>query len=519
MTVKLYSYTGEENRINKTSYLGTATDVTGDQIEGNQNMLTPSIIISSATMPTYNYAYIASYGRYYFIDSVIWIANNTWRLNLRVDVLFTYKTEISNQSGVVQYSTSGSPLRYDPRLVYNKAPTYNSVAPVAGHAVPNPAFVLLRCKYMDSSTPLTDVKRPHNNMIYYIFPIDSFISFGRKYSDVARQLEKTGVAIGKSIVDVTIAFWIDVTGLTTSTFVQFNTPEIQTAYYQETGQPALQGVDISLDSGYSVYVASNFTHLQPKCCTWLIANSAYHYRKALRRIWIPFVGSINADLDKMGLGETGNILLGVAIKYDLTSNSYVLTLGTATLAQPNTLTLYPDTDTVIPNQQTTPFFVDLNVDMAGNQMQSQILNLASNAVSGVTSSIISGGRAAPMALASFGMGLANMQLAQERIEYQQASSQGTVGSCNGGCPDLWYITTSSGSYVYPDARLFITMNPPAAGYATYQTAYGKPDGEYRALSALTGYYQVGEIYLSGMGKATGTERNEIRGLLTSGVIA
>lgn len=54
--------------------------------------------------------------------------------------------------------------------------------------------------------------------------------------------------------------------------------------------------------------------------------------------------------------------------------------------------------------------------------------------------------------------------------------------------------------------------------ASYNRTYGKPLGEMRTLSALSGYTEVGEVHVDGIGSATSEELSEIERLLKSGVI-
>lgn len=65
----------------------------------------------------YNYAYIASYGRYYFVQNWEW-ANGLWECTLSVDVLATYKTTLTNS---VKYVLRAS-ADWDNRIVDDMYP-------------------------------------------------------------------------------------------------------------------------------------------------------------------------------------------------------------------------------------------------------------------------------------------------------------------------------------------------------------------------------------------------------------
>lgn len=57
----------------------------------------PVIEITSASMPSYNYCYCASTGRYYYVVNTAYNAG-VWELSLRVDVLASFKTDIGGTS-------------------------------------------------------------------------------------------------------------------------------------------------------------------------------------------------------------------------------------------------------------------------------------------------------------------------------------------------------------------------------------------------------------------------------------
>lgn len=66
-------------------------------LKSESSIINPTIELQLAidTAPSYNYAYIPSYNRYYFVKE--WTFNNRlWSASLSVDVLATYKTEIGN---------------------------------------------------------------------------------------------------------------------------------------------------------------------------------------------------------------------------------------------------------------------------------------------------------------------------------------------------------------------------------------------------------------------------------------
>lgn len=520
MTVKLYNYTGEEERVDKSSLLGTATSVSGDHYEGNQSILTPSIIISSATMPTYNYAYVTEYARYYFIDGVIWISDSLWRLNLRVDPLYSHKTAIGNQSGVIQYSGSGSSRKYDPRLVYNEAPTVTRVTPASTGYNPGEAWIIMRVMYFDDNgLHTTHSSIPDTNMRYYVMDKTAYLAFNQAYGVYADNPnnEDEAVAIGKTIVDLSLVYYFTFSGFTQTTDVNFNTPEIN----QLEGGGWAGGKSFTITTG-KIYRLEYSDIIQPYTISWNISPANYAERKAQRTCYIPFVGSMSLDLDLMGLGLSAGSYTGVQLRYDLGSNAYIMVPGTTTLSgSPNTFTTLFETGIQrAANMFTFPFVVDGSYQNADAAMTQQSMGIVANLLGGAVSAAVTGGASIPASAVSLGMGIANMGLTAERLEYQQASSLVARGSTNGGSVDMAFSKWqgSPATISYPSAFMEVRTNDAASNYTTYQLNYGYPDGEYRTLSSLSGYVQVAEIRLNNMSTATREERNQIVAALKSGVI-
>lgn len=520
MTLKLYHYTGEDNRVDKTSLLGTAITVTGDHYEGNQNILAPSVIISSATMPTYNYAYITEYGRYYFIDPPVWIADSLWRLNLRADPLYSHKTAIGNQSGVIQYSASGSPRKYDPRLVYNEAPVVTRVTPSSTGYNPGEAWVIMRVMYFDDNGLHTSHGSvPNTNMRYYVFDRDAYLAFNQLYGVYADNPnnEDKAVAIGKTIVDLSLVYYFTFAGFTQTTDVNFNTPEIN----QLIGGGSAGGISFTVTTGH-IFRLEYSDIIRPYTISWHVQPANYAERKAQRTCYIPFVGSMSIDLDMLGHGLDNNLYVGVQLRYDLGSNAYIMVPGIALPSgSPNIFTTLFETGIQrVANMFTFPFVIDGSYQNADAAMTQQSVGIISNLLGGAVSAAVSGGATIPASAVSLGMGIANMGLAAERIEYQQASSLVMRGSTNGGSVDMAFANWqgSPETLIYPGAFMEVRTNDAAPNYTTYQLNYGYPDGEYRTLNSLSGYVQVAEIRLNNMPNATREEREQITAALKSGVI-
>lgn len=100
MTIEFYVNQSEKNRLDKT--LVSAFNLNGE-LKEDCSIIDPVIKIVSdvSTMASVNYLYIASFGRYYFINNVISINNDICEVHAHVDVLSTYKDEIRAQRAIV----------------------------------------------------------------------------------------------------------------------------------------------------------------------------------------------------------------------------------------------------------------------------------------------------------------------------------------------------------------------------------------------------------------------------------
>lgn len=107
MNIVLYKFS---KRSNSTKRPANGTTVSG-RINNRSGITSPSIVFSS-DYHTYNYAYISSFGRYYWIEEWTY-SDGVWIASMAVDVLATYRTNIGNSS---QYITRSS-AAYDGEIV------------------------------------------------------------------------------------------------------------------------------------------------------------------------------------------------------------------------------------------------------------------------------------------------------------------------------------------------------------------------------------------------------------------
>ena len=119
--VVFYSFSKRDNSTKQPSSGGTTLSC---EIKSQSSILNPFLMINTTiTNPSnLNYAYIAEYGRYYWVTDWSW-DRGFWYCNLSIDALATYKTQIGNASLYVLRADSASTAS----LIDGKYPMKNSV--------------------------------------------------------------------------------------------------------------------------------------------------------------------------------------------------------------------------------------------------------------------------------------------------------------------------------------------------------------------------------------------------------
>lgn len=123
-TINFYSYNGHPNTVNK--QLGEFTAIEGD-LRQTFDVLHPTVTLRKQPRPNFNYCYIPSLGRYYFVDRVSFEGNNAYELSLRVDVLKTYESEILAATGRVSESDNPDPYISNRETIYKRTPNFDKV--------------------------------------------------------------------------------------------------------------------------------------------------------------------------------------------------------------------------------------------------------------------------------------------------------------------------------------------------------------------------------------------------------
>ena len=121
--IKTFINNGKPNEVNKT--LQENEEYTG-VLNTMFNVLTPVVRFRTRTPVTFNYVYIESLNRYYFVSEKQQ-DGDICTVHLRVDVLFTYKDIILNSTATLTKSENGNKYLSNRNNVYDVRPNIKKV--------------------------------------------------------------------------------------------------------------------------------------------------------------------------------------------------------------------------------------------------------------------------------------------------------------------------------------------------------------------------------------------------------
>lgn len=106
MNITLMNTDSPNNMINKVCTI--VSDYTGAVARVNVSVENPVLILeeSVANIMSVNYCYISDFGRYYFIADKTCDVNGLWTISCKVDVLESFKNDISRLKGIVKRQTN-----------------------------------------------------------------------------------------------------------------------------------------------------------------------------------------------------------------------------------------------------------------------------------------------------------------------------------------------------------------------------------------------------------------------------
>lgn len=117
MEVKFYIF---NKRKNSTKVCNVDPYATVEcQLKEPTQLLSPTFIVEYSKISACNYAYVATWGRYYFVADKNFLTGNRCEVSLDLDVMATYKNQIANYTCFVERSASNYNSYIDDNLVSN----------------------------------------------------------------------------------------------------------------------------------------------------------------------------------------------------------------------------------------------------------------------------------------------------------------------------------------------------------------------------------------------------------------
>lgn len=114
MTVTLFNNSSDRRQLNKNlTEIKTISAIS----KGDINIISPTIIINYFNNVDFNYCYISDFNRYYFVNSISLLQGQRVQIELKIDVLMTYKADIENlKVNILRYENIEPSLLYDSRI-------------------------------------------------------------------------------------------------------------------------------------------------------------------------------------------------------------------------------------------------------------------------------------------------------------------------------------------------------------------------------------------------------------------
>ena len=506
----LYKNTAENNKIDKTEYLTKVIDLQG-YLRQETNIINPSIIIEYAGEINFNYVYISTFNRYYFVNSITSVRTNLWRLEMSCDVLMTYKSTILNYECYVSRNEndynadiedSYLPLEYEKVVeitnLYNDTYNYGKVFLESKYSVVfTTIYTGTQYKVNDEQveTEFQDLEGNFLEVSSVSLGASNYRCMGIIKNNILDNLNKL---VEKTIDDDTLAsyiislivFPIDGIELSNST----KQPS-KLLIKDDTTSITVAQDDVSYPTGgvLTPVIANQFT-ITPKYNNFLDYEPYTTYE-----IYLPFYGWLKLNSYQI-LNE--QLLVTYYPQVDSEQCSIIISKGDIVGGSKEVIAeVSCQLGIQIPINST-------NVERINREKGANILNSAVGSLSGVAMMGVGTAIGNPFMLtagASMTIGSITSGISKDMTMLPSAQSK-TGSSYDGAMSDRTF-------------KLRITYPKIAVDDLTKYAKYiGRPLQTNVRLNTLTGYTIVGGVHVEDLGTATDNEKSDIENKLRKGVI-
>lgn len=517
-SMTLYKCTAENERVDKTEFLQSVGTLSGFFRE-ETSIFKPVVLVEYDKVPDFNYVYISTFGRYYYVTAYTSVRTNLWRLSLSIDTLMSYKDTILSYECYVdrnenEYDTKVEdtlmPMQYQP-VVEEGVPTMTQTLPDfdTGYTI----FVTTiytgdSVKY--DNTPITNHwatgSNPTTNDSLEMgdsqFRVVQYLDVDENTANHPSVEDLYDTIVAKIVEDDTLASFI------LSILVLPITAE--SAGLSGTGNPSLlvknDSNSISLpEGGYAVhgttgilppYTIASF-NVEPKYGSYLDYSPYSKYE-----IFLPFHGWEPLDAEDI-LGK--QLIVTYYLKADDTSANATVTTS--------------DGRILLSVQCNVGVSVPINTTNRENVMRQHGANTL-NMVMGMFGGFVTGAAGSALGLATgnpamaimggsmgINQGVGALSGALSKNMTTRVSAKGAVGDGN------------EGNWLSRKVRFRRTYAVPAVDdLDKFAKFAGRPLGKMRTLSTLHGMTIVGGVHVENLPVASDDERNDIERQLRRGVI-
>lgn len=504
----LYKNTAENNRIDKTNYLTSVGEITG-YLRNETNIINPSIVIEYAGVIDFNYVYISTFNRYYFVNNITSVRTNLWRLDMSCDVLMTYKETILNYECYVSRNENDYNEDIEDKylpLEYEKVVDYIIQQPSLGTdtnffkgfsalitTLATSPEVNLESENIDITTPFNDLDgEPAKTNIYEAG--SSNFKVVQMITDVGAYASCLNTIANALIQDDTKAGYVQ-------SIIVF--PVWNPAMYAQIGYKTMTDFyygneKLALGGSYNVVLKGDTIapikvatiYVRPKFNNFLDYDPYTTYE-----IWLPFHGWVKLPSEQV----VGNYL---NVYYVINTSS---TKGTIIIRQQTDSAVILEVDCTIGVE--IPISTT-NGENVKRRQTSDAINLAVQGVGGVlmgAAGVLTGNPLIALGGAAMAAGAITGGISSSMTNRVEA--QGKVSDGNAG--------------LYSDRVVKVRRTSPIVAVddiSKYAKYIGRPLQTNVKLNTLTGYTIVGGVHVENLGTATDNEKTDIENQLRKGVI-
>ena len=504
----LYKNSAENNRIDKTEYLTSVREITG-YLRNETNIINPSIVIEYEQVIDFNYVYVSTFNRYYFVTNITSVRTNLWRLDMSCDTLMTYKETILNYECYVSRNENDYndkiedkylPLEYEKVVDYilqqdttgTNTDFFKGFSALITTLATSPE-VNLENENIDITTPFNDLDgEPAKTNIYEAgssnFKVIQMITDSGAYASclnaIANALIEDDNKAGYVQSIIVFPIW------NPAMYDQIGYKTMTDFYYGSEKLPLGGTYNVVLKGDTIAPIKVATIYIRPKFNNFLDYDPYTTYE-----IWLPFHGWVKLPSEQV----VGNYL---NVYYVINTSS---TKGTIIIRQQSDSAVILQVDCTIGVE--IPISTTNGEDIKRRQT-SDAINLAVQGVGGVLMGAVGvvtgnpllafGG--AMMATGAITGGISSAMT--NRVEAQGKVSDGNAGLYS----DRVVKIRRTSSIVAVDD---------ISKYAKY---IGRPLQTNVKLNTLTGYTIVGGVHIENLDTATDNEKTDIENQLRKGVI-